>query len=446
MRHGTVAAQVAIPPVVFLVQTHLGQAGIQHVQTLFTLGATDDLADARGQYVHGGNCLAVVVETHVEGLDVFRVVLHHHRRLEVLLGQIALVLGGEIDTPGDRELELLAAVFQHFDGVGVVNLGEVGGNEALQTADGVLVNVLSEELQIVATLGQYGVEDILQHGFGQGGVIFQIVERHFRLDHPELGQVTAGVGVFGAEGRPEGVDLGEGAGIGFGVQLAGYGQEGLFAEEIFVVVHLACVGTRQVFQIQGGDAEHLAGTFGVGGGDERRGNPDEALLVEEAVDGLCQAVAHPGHSANDVGARTQVGLLAQVLDAVALGGHRVGVRVFDPADHLDLGGLQLERLAAALGFGNDAGHFHGAGGGQTQHFILVIGQGIGDDGLYRMETGAIGNGQKWDPRLGITASPDPPSYSQGGANRMFTGQHIYYGCVRHRNIVSSLFLQRYLQH
>ncbi len=69
--------------------------------------------------------------------------------------------------------KLLAAVLQHVDGVGVVNLGEVGGDEALQTADGVLVHVLGEELQIVAALGQHGVEDVLQHGFGQGGVVFQ---------------------------------------------------------------------------------------------------------------------------------------------------------------------------------------------------------------------------------------------------------------------------------
>ena len=116
--------------------------------------------------------------------------------------------------------------------------------------------------------------------------------------------------------------------------------------------------------------------------------------MEEAVDGLRQAVTNAGHGANDVGARAQVGLFTQVFDAVALGSHRVGVRIFDPADYLHLGRLQFESLAAALRGGNHAGHFHGAGSGQTQHFILVIGQGIGDNCLYRMETGAIRNGQK----------------------------------------------------
>ncbi|MNF78279.1 hypothetical protein D3C84_604550 [compost metagenome] len=358
MRHCAVATQVAIPPVIFLVQAHLGQTGIQHLETLLTLGATDDLADPRGQHVHGGDGLAVVVEAHVEGLDVFRVVLHHHRRLEVLLGQVALVLGGEIDAPGDRELEGLAAVFQHFDGIGVVDLGEVGGDEALQTVDGVLVDVLGEELQIVAALGQHGIEDVLQHGFGQGGVIFQIGEGYFRLHHPELGQVAAGVGVFGAEGRAEGVDLGQGAGIGLDVELTGDGQEGLLAEEVLVVIHLAFGRARQVFHVQGGDAEHLASAFGVGGGDEGSGDPQIAFFVEEAVNGLGQAVAYPGHGADHVGTGTQVTLLAQVFDAVALGRHGVGVRVFDPAHDLDVGGLQLEGLAAALGSHDHTGHFH----------------------------------------------------------------------------------------
>lgn len=80
--------------------------------------------------------------------------------------------------------------------------------------------------------------------------------------------------------------------------------------------------------------------------------------MEEAVNGLGQAVAHPGHGADHVGTGTQVTLLAQVFDTVALGRHGVGVRVFDPAHYLDVGGLQLEGLAAALGSHDHTGHFH----------------------------------------------------------------------------------------
>ncbi|VFS88866.1 Uncharacterised protein [Kluyvera cryocrescens] len=38
MRHSAVATQVAVPPVVFFVQTHFSHTSIKNVQTLFTLG------------------------------------------------------------------------------------------------------------------------------------------------------------------------------------------------------------------------------------------------------------------------------------------------------------------------------------------------------------------------------------------------------------------------
>ena len=79
------------------------------LQALLALAAADELADARHQHVHGGHGLAVVVQAHIEGLDLPRVVEHSHRRLEVLLGQEALVLRLQVSPIVDRELELLAA-------------------------------------------------------------------------------------------------------------------------------------------------------------------------------------------------------------------------------------------------------------------------------------------------------------------------------------------------
>src|SRR5690606_37844320 len=70
MRHGAVAAEVAVPAVLGRVQAELGHAPVEHVQALLALAAADDLADARSQHVHGGDGLAVVVQAHVEGLDL----------------------------------------------------------------------------------------------------------------------------------------------------------------------------------------------------------------------------------------------------------------------------------------------------------------------------------------------------------------------------------------
>lgn len=81
--------------------------------------------------------------------------------------------------------------------------------------------------------------------------------------------MAAGVGVLGAEGRAEGINLRQRTGVGFAVQLAGNGQERLFTEEVFVEIDFALIVTRQVFQIQRRHAEHFAGAFGIGGGDQR---------------------------------------------------------------------------------------------------------------------------------------------------------------------------------
>ena len=162
----------------------------------------------------------------------------------------------------------------------------------------------------------------------------QIGEGDLRLDHPELGEVAAGVRVLGAEGRAEGVDLGQRQAVGLDVELAGDGQEGLAAEEVLREIDFA-VRFWQVRQVERRDAEQRARAFGVGGGDDRRVDPEEAALVEEAVDRLRQGVAHARRGADHVGARPQVRHLAQELERVRLGLDRVGVRVLDPADHLD---------------------------------------------------------------------------------------------------------------
>ena len=70
-------------------------------------------------------------------------------------------------------------------------------------------------------------DDVLQKLFGQLAVAIQIAERHLGLDHPELGQVARRVGVLGAEGGAEGVDVGERQREDLGFQLAADGQEGL---------------------------------------------------------------------------------------------------------------------------------------------------------------------------------------------------------------------------
>jgi hypothetical protein len=156
--------------------------------------------------------------------------------------------------------------------------------------------------------------------FGQRGVVVQVGEGDFRFDHPELGQVARGVRVLGTEGRAEGVDLAQRQAIGLDVELAGHRQVGLLAEEVLVLKSIAPLSVRgHVREIERGDAEHLPGALAVAGGHDRRVDPEEAALVEEAVDGLGDAVAHARHRAEGVGARAQVRHFAQELQVCGLG-------------------------------------------------------------------------------------------------------------------------------
>ena len=134
---------------------------------------------------------------------------------------------------------------------------------------------------------------------------------------------------------PEGVDLRHGQAVGLHVELAGDRQEGRLAEEVLREVDGSVGRARQVGQVQRGDPEELTGALGIAGRDDGRVDPVEAVLVEVAVDGHGQGVAHAGHGADGVRARPQVRHLAQVLEAVALGRDGVGVRVVHPAHDLE---------------------------------------------------------------------------------------------------------------
>ena len=133
MRNSTVATQIAIPPVIFFIQAHFQHTLVQNVQTFFTLGATNDLTDARSQNVHSRNGFTIFVEAHIERFNIFRIVFNHYRCFKVFFRQITLMLRREIDAPVNRVFKLPVAVFENGHCVGVIHLREIGLNEAFQT-------------------------------------------------------------------------------------------------------------------------------------------------------------------------------------------------------------------------------------------------------------------------------------------------------------------------
>ena len=278
------------------------------------------------------------------------------------------MLGLQVGTPGDREFEFLAGALEDFHRFGVGQALEGFLDYVGQPVNDRVVDPLGEELHVGRTLlehlGKHGLEQV----FGQRRVVVDVGKGDLRLDHPELGQVPGGVGVLGAEGRAEGVDVLQGQAVALHVQLAGYGEEGLLAEEVLAEVHRLVA----VDEFQGGDPEQLARAFAVRGGDDGRVHPLEASALQETVHGHGDGVAHPGDGAEGVGARAQVGNGAQVFEGVPLLGDRVVLRVVHPAEHFHALGLNLPVLALAAGLDQGAADANGAAGADLEDLRFVV--------------------------------------------------------------------------
>ena len=203
--------------------------------------------------------------------------------------------------------------------------------------------------------------------------------------------MTLSVGVFGAEGGAEGVDVAKGHGEVLGVELAGDGQVGGLAEEVLGVVHSAVLGSGRIIDVQSGDLEHFTSTLAVAGGDDGSVDVDEAAILEEAVDGVGGYAAHPKGGGEQVGSGAQVLNGAQELHAVALllkgivGG---GGAFHDHGFRLQLKGLLGVRGEHQLASDDKSGAYILAG------HLIVIGQGLFQHHLEVLEAAAVIEGQK----------------------------------------------------
>ena len=225
----------------------------------------------------------------------------------MLLGQETLVLGLQVDAPADGVIKLVASsdcLLQDFDGLGVGNAGKVGVCHVVQALDQALVHKLVEHVELVGAGGHNVLKDVLEHGLGVIHVVVKVGKGHLGLDHPKLGGMARGVGVFGAEGGAKGVHVAKGHGKVLGIELAGHGKARVLAKEVLAPVDLAGLGEGRVCRIERGDGEHLARALAVARGDDGRVEVEEALALEELVDGSCRGGADAEHGAEQVGTRT----------------------------------------------------------------------------------------------------------------------------------------------
>ena len=260
----------------------------------------------------------------------------------MLFSQVALMLGLHVHAPVGAVFELLAAVFEDLDRIGIADACEIAVAHMGQALNESLVNKIIQELELFRAALHDVADHIANHGFSEFHVIFEVRKGDLRLDHPELGRMALGVTLLGAESGAESIDIAESHAESFAVQLAGYGQIGGLAEEVFLEIHIALVVTRRISGIQSGDTEHFACAFSITGCDQRCMHVYEATLAKEAVDALCRDRTDAEHRTEQVGARAQMCLCAQVFDSMTLLLQRVG-RI-SHADDCDLIGFQLEWL------------------------------------------------------------------------------------------------------
>ena len=139
-----------------------------------------------------------------------------------LLGEDGFVAAAEVAAP----LDFAAVLLEDFHGVVVADARERG----LHCFE--LCDVAFQDFQLFAAVFQDAADDVDDHLFGDALYFFEIGVGHFGLDHPELGEVAAGLGFLGAEGGAEAVDLAEGHGVGFVVELAGLREVGFLVVEV----------------------------------------------------------------------------------------------------------------------------------------------------------------------------------------------------------------------
>ncbi len=183
-------------------------------------------------------------------------------------------------------------------------------------------------VQLRRAVLQHALDDVGEEVFGQLEQAVEVAVGDLRLDHPELGQVAAGLGFFRAEGGAEAVDLAQRQGGGLDVKLAGLGEESRVAEVV--------------------DREEGRGAFAGRGGEDGRIGADEAVLVE-----VLRSGAHDfGPDAENGGlarrAHPQMAMLHEEVDAVLLEGDGVGVGLGDALDDFDVFHVELKAAGSAL--------------------------------------------------------------------------------------------------
>ena len=96
------------------------------------------------------------------------------------------MLRSKVCAPINREFKFLATLLQNLYTLGVWQTNEIIVNHEFEAIDKTLVEMIVEELYIILAMLKSVVDAIFDELLGQIHVVVDIIERHLRLNHPEL--------------------------------------------------------------------------------------------------------------------------------------------------------------------------------------------------------------------------------------------------------------------
>ena len=95
----TVLTQIKVELVVLFLKSQFIDSRKQLIVVILSLASADDLTDSRNETVNSCDRLAVLIQLHVERLNLLRIIGYKYRALVDLLGQVTLMLGLKIASP-----------------------------------------------------------------------------------------------------------------------------------------------------------------------------------------------------------------------------------------------------------------------------------------------------------------------------------------------------------
>ncbi len=125
----------------------------------------------------------------------------------MLLGQVVFVFGLQVLPEVHVIVELVLNRTQYIHRLTVGEPYKIRCGNVLQCRHQILIDKSGKEVEVVTAFVHYIGDQIFHHLLAEGHIAFEIAERHLRFHHPEFGGMPAGVGVFGPEGGPEGIDI-----------------------------------------------------------------------------------------------------------------------------------------------------------------------------------------------------------------------------------------------